>query len=181
VRADLDELDGGQLQPGDVKSEASRRVVSIPEALMDDIRRHLDKYAAPGTQGAVFVGPSGGRLRRGNFRKQVWLPATDAVGLEGMRFHDLRHTGNTLAATTGASTRELMARMGHASARAALIYQHATRDRDAKIAAALSELITADVTLHRPRPTGWRQEKRGDLTTPASNEGASSPAPGTSW
>ena len=51
-----------------------------------------------------------------------------------MRFHDLRPTGNTLAATTGASTRELRARMGHASPRAALIYQHASADRDRAIA-----------------------------------------------
>ena len=56
------------------------------------------------------------------------------------RFHDPRHTGNTLAAATGASTKELMARMGHASMRAALTYQHATTDRDAAIAVALSEL-----------------------------------------
>lgn len=48
---------------------------------------------------------------------------------------------NTLTAATGASTRELMHRMGHASPAAALRYQHATRDRDAAIAAALGELI----------------------------------------
>jgi integrase len=141
VRADLDELDSGQLQPGDVKSAASRRTVSIPAALLGEVRHHLETYAEPGAEGAIFIGPAGGRLRRGNFRQHVWLPAIQAVGLESFRFHDLRHTGNTLAATTGASTRELMARMGHASARAALIYQHATRDRDVTIAAALSELI----------------------------------------
>lgn len=45
------------------------------------------------------------------------------------------------SSTTGASTKELMARMGHASPRAALIYQHATKDRDASIAAALSDLV----------------------------------------
>jgi integrase len=58
-----------------------------------------------------------------------------------MHFHDLRHTGNTLAAATGASTAELMARMGHASPRAALIYQHATVERDQAIAAALGDMI----------------------------------------
>ena len=62
------------------------------------------------------------------------------TGIDGLRLHDLRHTGNTLAAATGASTKELMSRMGHAS-RAALIYQHATQDRDAAIAAGLSDLI----------------------------------------
>ncbi len=60
--------------------------------------------------------------------------------MPNFHFHDLRHTGNTLAAQTGASTKELMARMGHASMRAALIYQHATPERDAALARALSDL-----------------------------------------
>ena len=34
-----------------------------------------------------------------------------------------------------------MARIGHSSTRAAMIYQHATRDRDQAIAAALDALI----------------------------------------
>jgi hypothetical protein len=38
--------------------------------------------------------------------------------------------------------REVMARMGHASTRAALIYQHADRDRERDIAAGLSDAIT---------------------------------------
>ncbi len=67
-----------------------------------------------------------------------------------LRFHDLRHTGNTLAAATGASTKELMARMGHASMRAALIYQHATTDRDAAIASALSQLALGEVATAGP-------------------------------
>ena len=65
-------------------------------------------------------------------------------------------TGNTLAAATGASTKELMARMGHASMRAALIYQDATADRDAAIAAALSRLANGQdvdaATEGRPGP-----------------------------
>ena len=61
--------------------------------------------------------------------------------MQDFHFHDLRHTGNTLAAATGASTKELMARMGHASPRAALIYQHATRERDQAIANAFDALL----------------------------------------
>ncbi|MFG2438997.1 hypothetical protein [Streptomyces sp. NPDC048508] len=49
-------------------------------------------------------------------------------------FHNLRHTGNTLSATGGPTTRELMHRMGHSSVRAALIYQHLVNGRDHQIA-----------------------------------------------
>ena len=59
----------------------------------------------------------------------------------GLRVHDLRHTGAYLT-SQGASLRDVMARMGHASTRAALIYQHADRDRERNIAAGLSRAIT---------------------------------------
>ncbi|GGS79964.1 hypothetical protein GCM10010176_024190 [Nonomuraea spiralis] len=55
------------------------------------------------------------------------------------KIHDLRHTGNTLAAGTGASVRELMARMGHSSTRAALIHQHSTDERPRDVARKLDE------------------------------------------
>ena len=60
----------------------------------------------------------------------------------GLHFHDLQHTDNMLAAES-ASLRELMARMGHSSTRAALIYQHASRDRERAIAAAVSARVEA--------------------------------------
>ena len=50
---------------------------------------------------------------------------------------------NTMAAATVASLRELMERMGHSSPRAALIYQHATRERDEAIAAAMGEVFAS--------------------------------------
>ena len=62
----------------------------------------------------------------------------------GFHFHDLRHTGNHLASKSGASTKELMHRMGHGSMRAALIYQHNTDERAREIAALLSEVVTLE-------------------------------------
>ena len=63
------------------------------------------------------------------------------LGAPGLHFHDLRHTGNLLAAQTGASTEDLMARMGHDDMRAALIYQRATSEADQRIADRLSGLV----------------------------------------
>jgi integrase len=63
--------------------------------------------------------------------------------MDNLDIHDLRHTGNTLAAATGASTKELMSRMGHSSSRTAPLYQHATSEREFAIAQRLSEMVAA--------------------------------------
>ncbi len=138
----LVERDDSSLSIGPPKSEAGLRTFAIPAVLIPELADHLDRYVAPGDGALVFVGAKGSPLRRPNW-SVLWRSVTRAVGVEGLRLHDLRHTCNTLTAATGASTRELMHRMGHASARAALRYQHATRERDEVIAAALSELIGA--------------------------------------
>jgi integrase len=141
VRGAAVDLVGRGRHTGPPKSDAGRRCVTIPAAVLPAIADHLDRYAQPGPDGLVIVGPRGGVLRKSNFTIDVWHPATRSLGLAHLHFHDLRHTGNTLAAATGASLRELMVRMGHASPQAALRYQHATRDRDEAIAQALSDLV----------------------------------------
>jgi hypothetical protein len=80
-------------------------------------------------------------LRRGNFRRgSGWAQAIAKLGVPGVHFHDLRPTGNMLAAH-GTSLADLKARMGHDSARAAMIYQQATAEADQVIADALDKRI----------------------------------------
>jgi len=67
----------------------------------------------------------------------AWPHAVRAIGAEGLHFRDLRHTGNDLAAAGGASLKELMARMGYDSERAAIIYQHEARGADLAITSAV--------------------------------------------
>ncbi len=137
----LAQLDKGGLRPGTPKSRAGRRTVAFPEEIVQEISWHLDRFAEPGERGFVFVGPKGGKLRRSNFHKSVWVKARAAVDMPELHFHDLRHTGGTLSAASGATLKELMARLGHSSVRAAMIYQHATRDRDQAIAKALGAFV----------------------------------------
>jgi integrase len=99
----------------------------------------------------VFPSPEGGYLRRSNFRRRWWLRATRAAGVEGLRFHDLRHSAATLALAAGANTRELMERMGHTSPTVALRYQHVMAGRDQAIATALDELVQAAVSIRPSR------------------------------
>jgi integrase len=72
------------------------------------------------------------------------------LGLTGVHFHDLRHTGNDFAAGTGATLREMMDRMGHSSTRAALIYMHGSDARQRQIADSLSELARQEITGQHP-------------------------------
>lgn len=49
--------------------------------------------------------------------------------------------------STGATTKELMHRLGHASPAAELVYQHAVSERDSEIARALGVMVTGDVAI----------------------------------
>lgn len=111
-------MNDGKLIDQKPNSRAGRRTVAFPGEIADELSWHLERFAEQGSDGLVFVGPLGGRLRRSNFR-DIWLVALADAGLHGLHLNDLRHTGNTTAAATGASLRELMDRMGHSSSRSA--------------------------------------------------------------
>ncbi|WP_380125905.1 tyrosine-type recombinase/integrase [Dactylosporangium cerinum] len=118
-------------------------VSTVPTAIRPDVRKHLHDFTGAAADSLIFSGVTGAPLRRSNFQRTTdWTVAVTACGLPGFHFHDLRHTGNTLASRTGASLADLMARMGHSSTRAALIYQHAAHEQDRSIADALSAQIT---------------------------------------
>jgi len=145
VREQLVELDGGAMVLGPPKSRAGKRVVGIPAFIVPELAEHLDAFVEDRPDAFVFLGAGGGFLRGGNFRREAnWGQALADMGITALHFHDLRHTGNTLAAQSGASLADLKARMGHDSDRAALIYQHATRDADRRIADALDARVRAE-------------------------------------
>ncbi len=131
----------GRLEVARPKND-SVRVVTLPGVLVDELRAHLGRVPAD-DDALLFTGERGATPRRGNWRANVgWRDAVKAAGLpEGFHFHDLRHTGNHLVAQAGASTRELMDRMGHSTMRAALIYQHATEARARTLADRLDALV----------------------------------------
>jgi integrase len=122
------------------KTDAGIRTVHLHSELVDALGTHLDTYVADAADENVFTTDRGELLRASNFRRRVWKQATEAVGCVGVRFHDLRHAAATIATDTGASTKDLMARMGHASPAAALRYQHAREHKKRAIADGLEAL-----------------------------------------
>ena len=127
------------------KSKAGMRDVAIPAALMPAVRAHLLEHTAPGPAGLLFPArhDPDQHLRQSSMAR-VFYRARAKAGRPDLRFHDLRHTGAVLAARSGATPAELMARLGHSTSSAAMRYQHAADDRDALIAERLSALIEAD-------------------------------------
>jgi integrase len=134
---------------GPPKSRAGARVVDFPELIVPGVREHLAWL--PASAVLVFATSTGSPLAHSNFRRRVWLPALAAVGLEGIHLHDLRHTGNQLTANAGANPRELMARMGHDSERAAVIYLHSSREHQRALTDAVGEAARAELARSRPR------------------------------
>ena len=118
----------------------SGRTVSLPAFLVPEVEAHLAEFVDLEPDAYVFLGPKGARPARSNFHT-IWNKAQHQAGVPHLHLHDLRHTGNTLAAETGATLRELMDRMGHRSTRAALIYLHARDQRDRAIADGLDTLV----------------------------------------
>ena len=134
----------GEPTVGVPKTDAGRRTVYLHGEVVAALRVHLADHCGRGPNAYLFTTERGALLRANNFRRTVWLPATEKVGKPDRRFHDLRHAAATLAAMTGASTKDLMARMGHRSQVAAMRYQHATQARQEAIASALDDLLAPE-------------------------------------
>jgi integrase len=127
----------GEVVVGTPKSRAGHRDVAIPPHLLPAIKAHLREHATFGRDGLLFPSRTGGHLSPSTLYESFYK-ARIVAGRPDLRVHDLRHVGAVLAASTGATLAELMARLGHSTPTAAMLYQHASRNRDAEIAAALS-------------------------------------------
>jgi integrase len=145
VRRGVVRADRGERLVKGPKSEAGKRDVAIPPHLIPAVKDHLLNHVAASRDALVFPAASGGHMAPSALYA-VYHPARDAAGRPDLRFHDLRHTGAVLAAATGATLAELMARLGHSTVSAAMRYQHAAADRDKAIAEALSGLAAGNVT-----------------------------------
>jgi len=123
------------------KSDAGYRSVALPRCVLVALEEHLGQHVEGAPDAPVFTRPSGLPHRRADL-SLAWRGACDAVGLCGVRPHDLRHHAATvIARNPNVTLRELMATIGHSSPVAALRYQHATAERSKAIAGYLDDVI----------------------------------------
>jgi len=140
----------GAITETEPKTSASKRTITLPQAVADDLAVHLD-HQRTGRTDRVFAAPQGGPLRRRGFRQRFWLPAVAASVGQPMRFHDLRHTHAALLIAANTHPKLLQARLGHTSIKTTLdIYGHLYEPLD-EVAADRLEQIIADAIAHRTR------------------------------
>lgn len=148
VHDQVQNVRGQGLVVRDVKTAAARRVVSLPAAVMRVLEAHLRQFGQPGPDGLVFPSRVGKPITQ-SVLWRVWDTARKQIGRPDLRLHDLRATAATMAARQGATIAELMARLGHTTPAAAMRYQAAMREADARIASALDSVVVL------PQGGGW--------------------------
>lgn len=127
------------------KADSTRRV-HIPASIVPLVITHLAEHVADAPTSPVF--PSTQTPTRPVSQStfdRVWRESRDQVR-PGFRFHDLRHTGLTEFARTGATLKEIMARGGHSDVNIAMRYQDAAAERDRALTAKLDAAIGGDET-----------------------------------
>ena len=141
----------GELVVGPPKTSAGRRSIAVPSNVLPALTQHLERYVGPNPEDWLFTSEAGGPMLPSTLNR-IWQRAREVIGRPDLFYHDLRHSGLTWSAASGASIAELMRRGGHANPTAALRYQHATEDRDRAIADALADLAVGTVTPLRTAP-----------------------------
>ena len=118
-----------QISFGPPKTRASRRIITLPRLVCDELAKVPDGPAEPGE--LVFRSPDGKPIRASLFRKRYWTPAVNAAGLAPLRIHDLGHSAVSLWIAAGANPKQVAARAGHTSVSVVLDrYGHLYPDHD---------------------------------------------------
>ena len=115
------------------KSRAGHRTIAIPEFLAAELQAHLDDFVRSPSPDALVFPTRTGECAYGAAQTAI-TRALRNMGRSDIRVHDLRHTGQVLAAQSGATLADLMARLGHSSVNAAMKYAHAAGDHGRQVA-----------------------------------------------
>ncbi|VBA43073.1 Putative prophage phiRv2 integrase [Mycobacterium innocens] len=135
----------GKFEAGPTKTKESNRTVTVPPHLRPVIAAHLRSHVGEAKTALLFADPvTGGFYAEGRYRTP-FFNARQAIGKDDLHFHDLRHCGGVLAALTGATLKELMARLGHTTSGTAMRYQHVAAGRADMLADRLSALAVPAV------------------------------------
>lgn len=132
VGLDVDDVDFDRRTLSVVGKGNKQRVVPFGQPADVALRRWLTygrrELAAPDTGPALFVGARGRRVDPRSVRRMV-NDVTEALGLERLSPHALRHTAATHVLEGGADLRSVQELLGHATLATTQIYTHVSVER----------------------------------------------------
>ena len=118
-----------------------KRVVHLPLAATEAASEQIAARDG-GPFGLVFPSPSGGVWRKDNFMSRVYRPAVRRAALDGLTFHDLRHTAASLMIAASVPPMVVAEQLGHRDARLVLQrYGHLYPGATAQAARALDAFL----------------------------------------
>lgn len=123
------------------KTKAGRRIVSVPESLVDVLRSQMEGKSA---EDVLFPASRGGHIRRASFHKSVWTKAVTVAGLSPRpHVHDLRHSHASALIAAGVPLTVIQRRLGHSSIQVTSdIYGHLAPTAQVQAAAAIDLSLT---------------------------------------
>jgi integrase len=148
IRQALQRVDG-QLTMVEPKTHRSRRALPLPAMVVPALERHRSRQAkerlaaGPAWQdhGLIFTSVIGTPLDPRNVHH--WFCQFRAsLGLEWLRFHDLRHACATFLLANGVDPRTVMDVLGHSTIRLTMdTYGHALPERMSNAASIMDDLL----------------------------------------
>ncbi|MFF8186760.1 tyrosine-type recombinase/integrase [Microbacterium sp. NPDC016588] len=143
VERALEQVPGQPIRFGKTKTAKSLRTVHLPAFALSQLAAHLEQHVPDSPDALLFAMPDGSPTP--NVRiSRAFRAARTVIGRDDLRWHDLRHTGATLAYSAGASVPEVQARLGHTTMRAAQLYAHAADDSDRVLAERLDAMYSSE-------------------------------------
>jgi integrase len=140
----------GQLLEKDTKTHSSRHIAldqATHKALLEHQKRCEERALACGNElrGDAYVfslDPDGMRPWVPSEVTKKFIRIRKAMGLDGVRLHDLRHFAATRLLAEGVPVRTVSGRLGHANAATTLgVYAHFLEESDREAAAKLGALL----------------------------------------
>lgn len=119
------------------KTDKSKRILSIPQFLYEDIQGYISKLYGIESGDRIFY------FTKSSLDKEIKRVA-EKVGLEPIRVHDLRHSHASLLVNMGFDIKEISNRLGHESVKTTLdTYSHLYPDKDQQLADRLNQFRRA--------------------------------------
>ena len=118
---------GGEYCLAPTKNSQSRFIFAAP-TVMEILRKQwIEQQGKPNEWNLVFTNEIGGHLTHRTVYKG-FKASVRALGLDGVRFHDLRHTFAVASLEAGDDIKTVQENLGHASAAFTMnVYAHASR------------------------------------------------------